>query len=361
MSVIATLASRIDYHVDMVAVTDDGMRRYLVRLHEVYQDTVESRIPVEDRRQLVRYPFLDKQVIAYISTMHGAGYEYADHPAGAIRIHKSSRRIEDLFWRPPPRYRIGKGPLAVGAGPGHWLFQNVEFKDIVPFEIRGRCHVILIDSVAHSGTWTRPAIYAELDLDRSEEYWSETNATIRAKDELLLALSDIREAERRSVPLSRFLTTLKQRYVLLLGDFSADGRVRLDAIGSRLLASGYVPVMLDELPELPEYDLLQKANAMASVCRLVVVDDSSYAGHLAEIPIALATRGPLIVARIEGGLSSFVGKGISAGTGGRVQEISYRSDTLDTVISAAVENAERWISETGKELNSAYPWRRPER
>lgn len=341
----------------MPTVTDDAMRNYLETFRRVYRTTSDALIPPDDRKLLLRYRLLGNEIVGYISSMFGAGYEYTDEPAGDIRIEKSSRRIEDLFWGSPPQWRVGRTPLAIRMGPGRWSFEQATFTDIVPFEMRGQCHVTLIDSVAQSGPWVRRVRYAELDVDRTDAYWSETNANLHVKDELLLALSDIREAERRSVPLPRFLEALKQRYVLLLGDFSPHGRTRLTAVRDVLRSLDYVPVILDELPELPEYDLLQKASVMAYACRFVIVDDSSRAGHLAEIPVALATRGPLIVVRLEGSTSSVVTRGIAAGSGGRVQELEYRPDSLERTLMAAIENTEAWIRQTGEELSHTYPWR----
>lgn len=315
----------------------------------------------EDRGLLVRYPLLQNSVVGYISTMYGAGYEYVDQPDARYSTKKSSRRIEDLFWDPPSKLRVGvrtRGAVAVGLGAGNYVFTRTGFKDIVPFEMRGDCRVTLVDVHAESGRWDRRVSLAELHSNRSSEYWSVANAVARAKDELLVALSDIREAERHAVPLPRFLTTLKQRYVLLLGDFSGEGRKRLEAMRSLLNRNQYVAVMLDELPELPEFDLLQKAGVMAHASRFVVIDDSSYAGHLAEVPVVLAARTPAIVLRLEDSSSSFVSKGIAAGTGGRVQELHYTASSLESVLFDAVRKTENWIGETAAELEEAYPWRK---
>lgn len=235
----------------MATVSDDELRRYVETFNAAYRETVELRMTVDDRRLLVRYPLLQNGVVGYISTMYGTGYEYIDERTGVITIKKSSRRIEDLFWDPPSGLRVGApkhGAVAVGLGAGHYVFSRTGFKDIIPFEMRGDCCVTLVDVHAEGGRWNRRVLFAELHSERSENHWSEANAVGRAKDELLVALSDIREAERHSVPLPRFLTTLKQRYVLILGDFSSEGRIRLEAIRTLVNRQGYVAIMLDELP-----------------------------------------------------------------------------------------------------------------
>lgn len=97
---------------------------------------------------------------------------------------------------------------------------------------------------------------------------------------------------------------------------------------------------------------------MAHASRFVVIDDSSYAGHLAEVPVVLTARSPAIVLRLEGRSSSFVSKGIAAGTGGRVQELTYTFNSLQDVLDDAVQITEKWIGETAAELEEVYPWRK---
>lgn len=348
----------VSIRLGVATVTDAGLRNYLATFHSVYRQTADTMIPGSIRRSLIRYPLLSSGVIAYISTMHGAGYEYSADEQG-IELRKSSRRIEDMLFDPPPRLRVayGRGGTAMSFQNGAFRITDVRWRDIIPFRLETPSTVTLVDVEATSGSWTRQVTYAELRTDRSVECWSEMNAAIRAKDELLLALIDIREAERRSISLDVFLTQLKARYVLLLGDFSLGGRARLEAIGSEVAQAGYVAVLLDELPELPEYDLLNKASVMSLACRFVIVDDSSAAGHLAEVPIVLANRCPLIVLRAEGSESSFVTRGVAAGSGGRVQELSYTPESLSGLLQGAVANTERWILEYGRELAQIYPWR----
>jgi hypothetical protein len=343
----------------MGTVTDSGLRAYLATFHDVYRHTAETLVPEDIRQSLIRYPLLSSGIVAYISTMHGAGYEYSDGVAG-FEVRKSSRRIEDLFFDPPPRLRVNSRGMGTGMsfrGNVLYTIEDVSWNNIIPFRLESPSGVTLIDVTASCRGWTRRVRYAELRTDRSQEFWSEMNAAIRAKDELLLALVDVREAQRRSVTVAAFLKQLKDRYVLLLGDFSASGRTRLESIRGEVSGAGYVPILLDELPELPHYDLMNKASIMSLACRFVVMDDSSAAGHLAEVPIVLANRSPLIVLRAEGTASSFVSHGIAAGSGGRVQELTYSPDSLSECLRLGIENTESWILEYGKALSSVYPWR----
>lgn len=103
-------------------------------------------------------------------------------------------------------------------------------------------------------------LYAQLFANRSEEFWSETEAVRRAKDEVLAAVFDLQQTAARHVDLGTYLKTFKQKTVLLLGDFNR-GRDRLEAIRRALGRAGYHAVLLDEIPEEPNYDRAGGAGA----------------------------------------------------------------------------------------------------
>jgi hypothetical protein len=222
--------------------------------------------------------------------------------------------------------------------------------------------VKLIDLTIEIGASRRHIEWMELWSDRSAEMWSDIQAVRRAKDEIIIALTDVRQLERMqqagiALTLGRYLTEFKKQYVLLAGDFSRAGKVRLRAIGDSLERQGYVPIMLDEIPESPDYDLLQKFSAIAPVCRFVVFDDSSKSGHLAEFPLAVAGRYITIVLRLHGSEGSMVTRGV-ASTSKVIRESEYSAGDLDAVVS----NNLTWAEQRHDELRgdrgfAAFPWR----
>ncbi|MBI2999183.1 MAG: hypothetical protein HYY46_12185 [Deltaproteobacteria bacterium] len=122
---------------------------------------------------------------------------------------------------------------------------------------------------------------------------------MRAKDEVLLALVHLRESEKRSIPLSQYLSNYKEKTVLVLGDYGNEGRKRLEEIKGALVQLGYAPLLLDEIPDDLHYDLQQKAVAVGSVARFVVIDDSSKSGHLVEYSHGQINRWILIILRLD--------------------------------------------------------------
>ncbi|HEX9694199.1 MAG TPA: hypothetical protein VGA74_04245, partial [Actinomycetota bacterium] len=226
----------------MANIRDEDLSRYLAVFHDIYRSTVESLIPRELQANLFRSQFLDTGVYGYISTQLGAGYEYVPGRSRGLSVNHGGARIEDLILDTPKFVRRLRA-TGIAMGNGVFTLERVGFSDIYPFRLHGEAFVRLVDVDMRAGRWHRHIAYAEIATDRSTEYWSETAAVVRTKDELLVALVDIRELERRQLQasdLSTYLTTFKQKHVLLCGDFK-EGRERLDLIRAALDTEGYVP------------------------------------------------------------------------------------------------------------------------
>jgi hypothetical protein len=112
---------------------------------------------------------------------------------------------------------------------------------------------------------------AEIFGNRTADFWSQENAISRAKDEILLALSDLAQAKSLCVELGDYISRFKEKTVLILGDYNQPGKGRLISIRQTLNALGYNPVLLDEIPDDLHYNLQQKAVAIGSVSRFVIM------------------------------------------------------------------------------------------
>lgn len=110
---------------------------------------------------------------------------------------------------------------------------------------------------AAAGQWRRDIEWTELYGNRTAEFWSQVAATRRALEEVLTAVVDVREMERRNLDLCHFPTQFRQGHVLLLGDFRK-GRDRLLALAHELELLGYLPILADDIPDIREHDLRQK-------------------------------------------------------------------------------------------------------
>jgi hypothetical protein len=177
-------------------------------------------------------------------------------------------------------------------------------------------------------------------------------------DEVLRAAIDVMAMRQHRMSLGDYLQRFKKGHVLLLGDFSDEGRRRLLDIKDVLGRLGYFALTLDEVQEPSSYDLRNKLTAVASVCRFVIVDDSSKSGQAAEIPIVESIRATAVVLRRVGSDTTFVTRGLGA-TSKVIREYDYDSASLDEVLIKAVAWAENTIADLEYEYSKTYPWRQP--
>jgi hypothetical protein len=339
-------------------VREDSLRHYLEVFHQTYIDTAEKYIPQERLSLLLRYSLIKGRTIGYVSTQFGAGYEYVDADVQAVEVQVSSARIEDFFNRAPNRVRRLPTMFPLGANCG---IASLTIEGAFPFRLASPdAFVRLFDVRFKALGWQRIVKFAELYGNRTTDFWSETNAVRRAKDEILIALVDLNQAAKKSTSLEEYLRTFKQQHVLILGDFSEAGRQRLNSIRQILADLGYIPILVDEVPDDLHYNLTQKATAIASVARFVVIDDSSKAGHLVEFSHVQSNNWTTIVLRLDGSEGTFMTKGASSYSKVIVEEI-YTFSNLDQILGDSVEWAEKTISELGRASQEIYPWRKNEK
>jgi len=340
----------------MANVTEAEMRAYLQTFHDEYTRTVETFVPPDHRPRLMRYSLLPVSMVGYVSTQLGAGYEYFGGDA-EISTRRGSARIEDLFVD-CPSWLSGVGPMFAIGGTGTGILK-LTLEGGFPFRfVDQSADVFFYEVRFKAGTWERDVLYAHLFADRREERWSEAEAVRRAKDEVLAALFDLQQSAARSVDLGTYLRTFKERTVLVLGDFT-HGRGRLTEIKEALAAAGYFGVLLDEVPEEPHYDLRQKFQAVAPVCRMLIFEDSMPSGHIAEMVLADPLHLPTIVLREGEEQSTFMTRGLGL-TSRVVREWQYTPETLNTVLTEALAWAESVIGELAEERQNLYPWRAEE-
>ena len=235
---------------------------------------------------------------------------------------------------------------------------GLTFNGSFPFRLTSQeASVSFTDVTFKVGDWSRPVKHAELYGNRTIAFWSDVNAVTKAKDEILLAMVYLKGSEKRSVSLSEYLNTFKEKMVLVLGDYGDDGIKRLEEIKKILVDLGYDPISLNEIPDDLHYDLQQKAVAVGSVARFVVMDDSSKSGHLVELPYAQSNRWCLIILRLKGSDGSFMTRGASA-TSKIILEKSYSSGNLPEVMNESVKWAEERIKEVRETMKVDYPWRK---
>ncbi len=337
-------------------VTEDLLRNYIEVFHKTYIDTARQFLQIENLQFLSRFQFSSSGIIGYVSTNFGAGFEYIGETSPGISIQRSSARIEDLFTNAPARVRRLQPMFDISASNIKLI--GLTLKGWFPFRLTSQEASVSFTEITFTvGDWSRLVKHAELYGNRTKAFWSEINAVSKAKDEILLALVYLKESEKRSIPVSEYLKTFKEKMVLVLGDYGDDGIKRLKEIKKILIILGYVPICLNEIPDDLHYDLQQKAVAVGSVARFVVMDDSSKSGHLVELQHAQFNRWFLIILRLEGSDGSFMTRGASA-TSKVILENSYSTDNLHEVLNESVRWAEERIEENKRTMMGVYPWRK---
>jgi hypothetical protein len=337
----------------MSNVTDAGLRRYLEVFHAEYRASVERYLPEDFRSQLLRYSLRESQIRGYVSTNFGAAYEYAEGEPG-INITRGSQRVEELLVQAPPSLRKIGPMLAIG-GPDTAVV-GLTLEGGFPFHLVSEAASLrLVAVAATAGTWRRDFRLAEVFGSRTAEAWSEATAVRRAKDEVIQALFDVQQSKASDVDLATYLSGFKERTVLVLGDFN-HGRDRLDVIRAGLRKAGYRPVLLDEIPEEPNYDLRQKFLAVAAVVRFLVFDDTTPSGHIAELMMAEQLQAVRLILREGERQSSFMTRATDL-TSRVVRELTFDEASVDAVIAEGSAWAEATLVDLQAGRSDVYPWR----
>jgi hypothetical protein len=337
-------------------VTTGDFQEYLEVFHAELRRHGQENLPSDVASALLpAVRFADARVVGYVSTNFGSGFEYVPGDARGISVIRSSSRIEYLLTGAPPRVR--RLPVMVRIGGSNAGLSGLTLEGAFPFELSGVEADVRLEQVRFRALgWERIVRYAEIYGERSAEYWSPRLATLRARDRVLAALLTWQRAREKDLTLGDYLSNFRERTVLLLGDYSPEGRKRLGAIREALRARGYDPVLVDEIPDVLGYDLTQKVVAVASVCRFVVIDDSSLSGHLVEYAHVQANRWVAITLHKHGSRGTFMTKGASL-TSRVILEREYEDETLSVVVRESADWAEARIAELSVAYANIYPWR----
>jgi hypothetical protein len=187
--------------------------------------------------------------------------------------------------------------------------------------------------------------------------WTTQQARTRALQEVKAALVDVWRSQQFALPLTEIIRRRKEKSVLILGSFKESGRKRLDRTKQYLLDKGYLPVLVDEYPDVEDQSLAQKVATMGLASRFVIAEDSEAAGQLYEIGAVCQKNDLLtIIVREEGCQASFMMRGASV-VSKIIAEYDYKNSALEATLDTAVEWAERTFAGLGQAYRSTYPWR----
>jgi hypothetical protein len=335
-------------------VTEEQFGLYLDVFHSSLQETAQRFIP-DRARDLLHLSLLPARIVGYVSTQFGVAYEYTPAEVVSVEVVRGSARVEELLFDAPANLRSGPSVFEVSGRNAY--FDNIGFSGRFPLRLAGQsASASLHESDASAGDWTRRIHHAELFGDRRAETWALDQAICRAKDEVLCALTEVLKSQHKALALPEYISRLKHKTVLLLGDYSDEGASRLEAIKASLEGLGYNPILLKEVPEDPTHSLPQKVTMLGARARFVVVDDSSKSGHIWELQTCKANDWVTVVLRKKGASSSFMTAGLSL-TSKVILEQAYCRDSLDKVVAASVEWAEEELRRLEVGFKGVYPWR----
>ncbi len=229
-----------------------------------------------------------------------------------------------------------------------------------PFRLEHSKTSVVFSDVKFSSqalNWERNIVYAEVNGNRDQSNWSADSAKSRAKDEILAALFDLKQAEKQKIELHEYISSTKEKNVLVLGSYDSEGEIRINSICAALQDQGYIPILIKDIPDFEHYDIPQKVTVIGELSRFIVVDDSTPSGHLVEVEICKSNRWVTIILRADGKQASFMTVGAS-NTSNVILEKEYKSISPIDDIKDATQWAEAKLIELEKELNDQYPWRK---
>lgn len=152
------------------------------------------------------------------------------------------------------------------------------------------------------------------------------------------------------------LAISKRSDVIVLGKYSGVEGEELQAVQAYLQRSGYTPLLIKDLPEIPVMSTEEKVRIWALGARFCVMVDRIPAGHIAEHEILKAQRSILALLRPRGGGSTFM-----IGDAGLVDLKFIRLFEFDDTPLEALPEAIAWAEQVAvaraEAYGRAYPWR----
>lgn len=184
-------------------VTEDDLRKYIEVFHDTLDATAKQYLPERYRDSLLHLSLLPAQIIGYVSTQFGAGIEYKPAECTEIKTVRGSARVEYLFTQAPARVSASHPMFIVPEGHGASFRDaggvfNFTLESGFPFWLKGPNTGIRIgNAIFEFGATHRKVTYAEIFGNRTQDFWSQTQAVARAKDEVLAALGQLNRADAR--------------------------------------------------------------------------------------------------------------------------------------------------------------------
>lgn len=371
-------ASALAANVAAVSTTEGHVEPDLLAYANAFKHTfLASYKTVIETAHWDRLAYLDLlehgHFVGYYSSSFGAGYEWRRGP-GRWEVRSGTSSINRIFLpfhsgSPSKKYGVEiEGEAAavlehceIGTGAtvtmrdhaSALVWRSRLLGNSVVNLITGDPMLFIGESELGSGPGRRFVRLAFLRGSNAPEHWSAVAGAGAAENVLLRAQVEILLDRTSRQPYQH----LAKNSVLLLGDFSGEGRARLRAIEEIVRRLGWSPVYVDKFDDIPRQDIRAKVLTLASICRFVLVDDSSKAGQLTEIPLLEQARTPSAILRKTGSYSSAMTRGIG-GSYSLLRTYTYNDEDVAGVVETAANEAEAMVRVLEQELDEEYKaWR----
>lgn len=339
--------------------TEAILASYVEELHRTLADVSGRFFSPEHSKRLLHNSLLPATITCYVSTQFGVGFEYFPAAETKIKTIRGSARVEDLFVQSPKRLRHISPMFDIGGANSQISRLTLADEYGFPFRLnRNEASVTFwqVRFACEALKWKRYVEYAEIYGDRRASRWSLEAAQSRAKDEVLAALFLTQRAAKANKKLDEYVSSFREKTVLLLGAYDSAGENRLKSIAACLEELGYEPVLVKDIPDFEHYDLPQKVVAIGAVSRFIVFDDSSPSGHLSEFELCRSNRWVTLVLRADGLGASWMTAGASLASN-VILEATYHPSNPKPAVEEATKWAENRLSGLKEKLNALYPWR----
>lgn len=337
--------------------SEEMVRRYVETLHKTVRE-IGGRFFTPDRsKQLLHNSLVPARITCYVSTQFGVAFEYFPAPETTIETVRGSARVEDLIFKVPHPLR-DVGPI-FKVSASKIRFVGIGLADAFPLRLSTEEADITLQNVSltyDTLRWKRHLYYAEIYGDRRASRWSLEAAHSRGKDEILAAIFLASRADKSDTKIEEYITSFRQKTVLVLGSYDDEGKRRLQSISAALKQVGYEPVLVEEIPDFEHYDLNQKVVAIGAVSRFIVIDDSTPSGHLTEVELCRTNRWVTVIFRAYARGASWMTAGASISSN-VILEKSYDPASPQSAVEEATHWAETRLGELKNQLDDIYPWR----
>ncbi|MDQ3181738.1 MAG: hypothetical protein M3Q33_14630, partial [Acidobacteriota bacterium] len=110
-------------------------KEYLEVFHSTLSQTAEEYLSPNKSNKLLHLSFLPAQIVGYVSTQFGVGFEYISAKETSIKIVIGGARVENLFFKTPKSFPNRGEMIAIGGVNVSIIGLTIKTKTLLPFKL----------------------------------------------------------------------------------------------------------------------------------------------------------------------------------------------------------------------------------